>query len=125
MSIDITWQQLKNSESVPLPDGDKIECQEKDSHDKDYFELVLSTVGVTWWKSATLQNANGDFVAKLETQDKRTGPYMMSAKNADLHDLKLYLGKAKALGIKHDDFYQVLDLDSKKGKHIELTWRKD
>jgi hypothetical protein len=126
MSTDITWQQLQNSESAPLPDGDEIECQEKESSEKDSFQLTLSTIKkVVWWKSATLKDKNGNFVSKLETQDERHGPYTMFVKNSDLQTLTLYLGKAKALGIKHDDFYRVLDLESKKGKHIELTWRKN
>jgi hypothetical protein len=126
----ITWEQLKNSTRVPLPEGDRIEVVESEL-ESAHFELELSTGrGITLWKCVTLtggeiiNDVSKFWIARIELMDAFSGPVSFRADSGQLEGTTLFLGKGDESGKRPTTVYHILEFPNQKVR-ANLKWIED
>ena len=126
----ITWEQLKNSATKPLPGGDRIEVIES-KLEEPYFEMQLSIAPeITLWKTVTLtggeiiNNVAKFWIARIELIDDFSGPVSFRAESRMLGGTTLLLGKGLWTGARQTAFYHILEYPYHNVR-AELKWIAD
>ena len=130
MSHVISWEQLKNSVTVPLPEGDRLEVVESDL-DKPHFELELTNgPGVTLWKCVTLtggdiiDNISKFWIARIELMDEFSGPVMFQLNSRSMEGTTLFLGKGNESGGRPSSVYHIREFPYR-NMRAQLRWVAD
>src|SRR5262245_53449481 len=126
----ITWEQLKNSVNVPLPEGDRLEVTESDT-DQPHFELELSNgPGITLWKCVTLtggeivDNVSKFWIARIELMDEFAGPVMFQLNSNLMEGTTLFIGKGNESGKRPSNVYHVKQFPYR-NRRARLRWIAD